>query len=82
MDVQGTIQTIKAQESYYGTTLKMLVQHADGWKLWGTVPAALEEAEKGDTVSFTATVSVSDDDPKFGFFKRPSKARNFNKEND
>ena len=82
MDVQGTILTIKAQESYYGTTLKMLVQHADGWKLWGTVPAALEEAEKGDTVSFTATVSVSDDDPKFGFFKRPSKARNVNKEND
>ncbi len=31
-------------------------------------------ADKGDVVTFTATLSRSDKDPKFGFFKRPSKA--------
>ena len=28
----------------------------------------------GDTVKFTATITASDDDPKFGFFKRPTAA--------
>ena len=28
----------------------------------------------GDTVNFTATITASDEDPKFGFFKRPTAA--------
>ncbi len=30
--------------------------------------------ERGDRVRFTATLTPSDRDPKFGFYKRPSKA--------
>lgn len=59
-------------------------------KIWGSVPDALrggnewadgdsvptwtDRADVGDTVRFTATLSRSDDDPSFGFFKRPAKA--------
>lgn len=34
--------------------------------------------ERGDKVEFYATLTPSDDDPKFGFFKRPAKARLLN----
>ena len=73
---------------------KMVVKHADGWKVWGSVPKGLTEAvytrsryigeagtttdeltvAVGDTVKFTGTITASDEDPKFGFFKRPSAA--------
>jgi hypothetical protein len=70
----GTVLALKGEETAYGYVIKMLVQHAEGWKVWGTVPQALAEVEKGQQVIFTATVTISDNDPKFGFFKRPSKA--------
>jgi hypothetical protein len=43
--------------------------------VWGTVPASIDNVQRGALVEFTATVQVSDNDPKFGFFKRPSKAK-------
>ena len=52
------------------TTHKMLVG-GNGWKVWGTYPTKLYDAEKGDTVRFVATVEASEDDAAFGFFKRP-----------
>ena len=82
--VTGVIVSIKAEETFYtysgGVTLKMLVETEEGFRLWGTMPRALEgnyntvSAEEGDTVTFTATLTASDDDPLFGFFKRPTKA--------
>ena len=39
-----------------------------GFVVWGG-----NIGEKGDKVSFMATVVVSDNDPKFGFYKRPTK---------
>lgn len=39
--IQGTVISTKCQESQYGSVMKMLVEHADGWKIWGTIPAAL-----------------------------------------
>ena len=74
IDVSGKVLSYKYQESMYGSTLKMLVKDDRGFKLWGTVPSAIYEVERGDMVSFTATVEPSKDDDKFGFFKRPSKA--------
>jgi hypothetical protein len=72
----GTVATLKMQESQWGDTLKMLVICDDGQKLWGSVPGAIRgDIERGDAVEFTATVEASRDDPKFGFFKRPSKAK-------
>lgn len=88
----GKVISVKWQGSAYGSTLKMLVKDFRGFKVWGSVPKALqeiiymEEAEeegvlfenkrdvkKGDVVKFDATISLTDD-PKFGFFQRPSKA--------
>lgn len=43
-----------------------------GWFVKSTWQRGLE---KGDKVSFVATVTPSDRDAKFGFFKRPSKAK-------
>lgn len=60
----------------YGPTLKMLAKHADGWKVWGTVPSGLErEPARGDRIELTATIEASTDDPKFGFYSRPAKAK-------
>lgn len=63
----------------------MLVLDDRGFKVWGTVPAALERdehggmtvgtiAEKGDRVTFTARLEPSSDDETFGFFKRPRRS--------
>lgn len=73
--VRGTIVTMKNQENRYGTVAKMLVKHADGWKVWGTVPTFLSDARVGSTVEFQANIKPSGRDPKFGFFTRPAKAR-------
>lgn len=72
--ITGEVLTLRWQDSAYGSTLKMLVRDDRGFKLWGSVPASLNTVDKGDRVTFTATVNPSDDDPVFGFFKRPTKA--------
>jgi hypothetical protein len=53
----------------------MLVQTADGWKAWGSVPSSLSGVKVGQFVQFQARVERSRDDEKFGFFSRPTKAR-------
>jgi DNA-directed RNA polymerase subunit RPC12/RpoP len=83
----GTVLTVKYQDGYMPGRggHKMLVQHADGWKVWGSVPGALEPEDRtgigwekwrqgmrGQVVTITATVEPSDNDPLFGFFKRPT----------
>lgn len=80
-EIEGVVLTTKLVQGHFGTTVKMLVQAADGSKVWGTVPAALTASytrhgvERGDTVALVATVEPSKDDPKFGFFARPTNAR-------
>jgi hypothetical protein len=74
--VKGEVLSVREQEGFYGVQIKMLVKASDGFKLWGTVPAALvDEVEKGSVVEFNAAVKPSDDDEYFGFFSRPSKAK-------
>lgn len=54
----------------------------DQWKeglpedanVWDYGPDCWHETLKGQQVTFTAKVEVSDNDPKFGFFKRPTAA--------
>ena len=72
--IEGEVLSVKVRDGCYGSTLKMLLRHVDGWKVWGTVPSKIGDVQKGNIVQFVATVTVSDDDPKFGFFKRPTKA--------
>ena len=72
--ITGTVLAFKVQESMYGDVLKMLVQDDRGFRVFGSVPSSLDDAERESRVTFTATVTVSDNDAKFGFFKRPTKA--------
>ena len=72
--VPGHVLSTKWVDTQYGGSLKMLVRDERGFKLWGSVPASLDSLAKGDRISYSATVEQSNDDPKFGFFKRPTKA--------
>ncbi len=71
MLVIGRVLTIRVDETQYGTVTKMLVKHDSGFKVWGTRPSGLN-CDRGDIVSFKATVQQSDKDPKFGFYARPT----------
>lgn len=89
VEITGRIVSARFQESIYGEMIKCLVETDEGWRVWGTMPKAIDEAMANDEgvaiqfdqladynlrVRFTATVEQSDDDPTFGFFKRPRKA--------
>ena len=66
--ITGKVLSFKFVETNFGETCKMLVESDLGFRVYGTAPA---EAEKGETITFTATVTPSETDVKFGFFKRP-----------
>ena len=68
VEITGKVLNLTLVENSWGETCKMLVEADQGFRLYGTAPA---EAEKGETITFTATVTPSDRDTKFGFFKRP-----------
>jgi hypothetical protein len=74
--VTGTLLSTKETEGFYGYVTKCLVLDDRGFKLWGTLPATIDCAEIGDRITFTARLEPSVDDPKFGFFTRPTKAAN------
>lgn len=70
--IEGEVTTTRWDTNDYGTVQKMRVVNGD-LAYWGSVPSSIE-VEKGTRVRFTATVEPSNDDPSFGFFKRPAKA--------
>lgn len=73
--LQGKVISTKVVEGPYGSQPKMLVESAQGWKVWGSIPASIAyNLKKGDIVRFDAKVQKSDKDPKFGFFSRATKA--------
>lgn len=53
--------------------LKMVVKDDRGFKVYGTMPRSID-AKRGERVTFTAQLEQSNDDDRFGFFKRPTKA--------
>jgi hypothetical protein len=66
----------KNRYAYAGEdTLKMLVEDDRGFRLWGTMPSSLGDAERGDRVTFCAAVTRSKKDEFFGFTKRPTKGK-------
>lgn len=80
VEVEGELLTIKSQRGIvsWQTEVKMLVQvdlPEGSFKLWGTCPRALWDAERGDRVRFRAEVRRGGRDPEFGFFSRPTRAR-------
>jgi len=76
VQIEGLVVSTKVQDTMYGSVIKMVVVSDDGWKVFGTVPDSLlgNSPLKGALVRFNATVEASQDDNKFGFFKRPTKA--------
>lgn len=66
--VKGEVIALRVQESSFGTQTKILVKADEGFKVWGN---RFDNVEKGARVEFKATLEPSNDDPKFGFFKRP-----------
>jgi hypothetical protein len=77
--ITGDVLATKLQEGFYGDTWKMLVKDDRGFKVWGSIPSSLDVI-RGDRVSFMAAVEPSEDDEKFGFFKRPTKAVHLDEE--
>jgi hypothetical protein len=71
--ITGTVVGGKWVDNDFGSNWKITVLLENGQRVYGTCPKALR-GEKGDTVSFTATVALSKDDPTFGFYSRPVKA--------
>jgi hypothetical protein len=77
LSIEGTVLSIKAVESEYGVTMKLLLMADEGWKVFGSVPSGMgsqDGFDRGCRIRFDARVTVSEDDPKFGFYSRPTKA--------
>jgi len=89
VELQGTIVSLKdspvpARHGGEIHSWKMVVDLGNGVKVWGSLPEALHPsnynpsgarlAAKGDRIKFVATVTPSQNDPLFGFFKMPKKA--------
>jgi hypothetical protein len=86
IEITGTVVHVRMEDTpfaYDSTVTKMLVT-GDGWKIWVTVPAALDNVNattpgnlcglRGKVVRFVADVQASRDDPAFGYGKRPRRA--------
>lgn len=70
VEIEGVVLSCKYNSEGAFPGYRMLVQHADGWKVWGTAP---DGVAKGQTIRFSAAVTASNTDTKFGYFKRPTK---------
>jgi hypothetical protein len=85
--IEGEIISMKMKDTAYGQTLKIMLKCGNAengfWKLYGTMPIIKEEEEQngkkladvGVSIKFDAKVKISDNDPSFGFFSRPTKGQ-------
>lgn len=83
--VTGEIGSAKVVENEFGATVKILVKDDAGYKVWASLPSALSDRAfddnymydmdglKGLRITFSATLTVSDDDVSFAFGSRPTK---------
>lgn len=75
VEIRGKVLKCELRPTKFGMALKMAVRDERGFTVWVTCPSAISEADRGDRVEFTATIQPSNDDPMFGFGKRPTKAK-------
>lgn len=71
--VKGQVLSVKFNDDSMFPAWKMTVQHVDGWMVYCSVPASLDEAKRGDEVEFTVTLKRSEDKPYMAFGSRPTK---------
>ena len=85
IEITGTVLSSKWKDTDYGDRQVMTVKDDRNFIVWGSVPGSLQGdwdadgefiygARRGDRITFTAAIEVSDRDECFGFFKRPTKA--------
>ncbi len=67
---QVTLEILAIKERMFGP--KILGQTPEGMKLWVSLPNG-SNAQKGNTITMTVTITPSEDDPTFAFGSRPSK---------
>jgi hypothetical protein len=68
--IEGIVLKTETRENQWGVRETMLVKANEGFIVWGSIPSNAV-VEKDCKIVFIATVTPSDDDPKFGFAKRP-----------
>ena len=88
--LEGKVVSVKEREGHWGTEWKVVLQLPDGNRVWGTLPQSIideaieraggsldrwTDAVRGEQLKLTATVTRSDNDEHFGFYKRPAKAQ-------
>ena len=58
--IRATLINTKWVENNFGGAIKMLVEHADGWKLYGSCPQGIcnDEPTRGDEFQFDAVVDA------------------------
>jgi predicted RNA-binding Zn-ribbon protein involved in translation (DUF1610 family) len=75
----GTVIAVRSEPSRFrnGDEHRMLVEAAEGWRAWGTVPRSLRTAVEtpreliGRKVEVTATIERRTEDSLFGIMRRP-----------
>jgi len=72
--IKGDVLSKKDVYNDYGCATKAIIWDERGFKVYGTLPAAILDAEIGSVVEFEAKVSAAQDDENFGFYSRPTKA--------
>jgi len=78
VELHGKVVGTKEVENRWGyqgdsdTRTMLIIQLDNGSKVYGSRFAGLN---RGDEVSFKATVTPSQNDPKFGFYKRPNQLK-------
>ncbi len=66
--IEGLVLACYERETQWGRAVKNIIQDDRGFKVCGTAVA-----DRDERVSFMARIEPSKDDPKFGFYKRPTK---------
>lgn len=70
LKVEATVLKVEDRDTEFGIRTVMTVKSDEGWIGWGSVPSGVT-VERDCRIVFVATFTPSDNDPKFGFFKRP-----------
>lgn len=77
-DIRAILLGVKRKRNKFsyngGMILKGLFLSDHGFKVYGTLPQGADEEDRGTIFTFKATLERSKDDPRFGFYKRPSEA--------
>jgi len=72
--IEGEVLSSKVKDTPFGRVRKLLVKTDAGWKAYGTSPSVLGAVERGERVKLMARIEPAKDDPKMGWWSRPTVA--------